>query len=82
MNVAFRGRALDNSLYVACARYAGTRKESRDIPYGYITNDYSGRIPSCPLGRAYVVDPYGHGLADTGYTGGGVATAVTDRKRL
>ncbi len=62
-------RALDFTVYQAVARYA--RKES-----GWITNNYDGRIFGCELGRAYICDPDGYGIADTGKIGGGVATAT------
>lgn len=68
-------RAVDFSVYQAVARYA--RRQA-----GWITNNYDGRIFGCELGRAYVCDPDGYGLADTGKTGGGVATAVIPVSRL
>jgi predicted amidohydrolase len=68
-------RAVDFAVYQAVARYA--RKEP-----GWITNNYEGGIFGCELGRAYVCNPDGDGLADTGLTGGGVAIASIPADQL
>jgi len=65
---ALRGRAVQNGLCYAVARYAG--KEG----YGGYANSFSWTA-SWPLGRAQVFLRDGHTVADSGH-GGGVAVAA------
>ena len=73
ITLALQGRAVNNRLYYAVARYAG--KEG----YGGYPNAFSWTA-TWPLGRAQVFDPDGHTLADSGHAGGvAVATIPADR---
>jgi len=72
--LALQGRAVGNGLYVAVARYAG--KEG----YGGYRDQFSWTA-SWPLGRAQVLDPDGHTVADSGHAGG-VAVATIPASRL
>ncbi|HUT91028.1 MAG TPA: carbon-nitrogen hydrolase family protein [Thermoguttaceae bacterium] len=74
ITLAIQGRAVDNRLYYAVARYAG--KEG----YGGYPNQFSWTA-TWPLGRAQVFDPDGHTLADSGHEGG-VAVATIPASRL
>ncbi len=69
-----RGRASQNHLYYAVARYAG--KEG----YGGYADRFSWTA-SWPLGRAQVFDRDGHTIADSGHAGG-VAMAVIPAPNL
>lgn len=71
---ALRGRAVQNGLHYAVARYAG--KEG----YGGYYNRFSWTA-TWPLGRAQVFDPDGHTIADSGHRGG-VAIATVPASRL
>jgi N-carbamoylputrescine amidase len=66
--LAIQGRAVDNRVAYAVARYAG--KEG----YGGYPNRFSW-TGTWPLGRAQVFDSDGHTLADSGHSGG-VAVAT------
>jgi predicted amidohydrolase len=74
ITLAIQGRAVDNRLYYAVARYAG--KEG----YGGYPNQFSWTA-TWPLGRAQVFDADGHTLADSGHAGG-VAVATIPATRL
>ncbi len=74
ITLALRGRAIDNRLHYAVARYAG--KEG----YGGYENRFSWTA-TWPLGRAQVFAPDGHTLADSGHRGG-VAVAAVPASRL
>ena len=74
ITLAVRGRAVQNSLYVAVARYAGKQG------YGGYSNRFSW-TGTWPLGRAQVFDRDGHTLADTGHRGG-VAIATVPAGRI
>jgi predicted amidohydrolase len=74
LSFALRGRAVQNGLHYAVAQYAG--KEG----YGGYANAFSWTA-SWPLGRAQVLDPDGHTLADSGHPGG-VALAAIPAARL
>jgi len=72
--LSLQGRAVDNGLYYAVARYAGKRG------YGGYPDAFSW-TGTWPLGRAQVFDPDGHTLADSGHAGG-VAVATIPTARL
>jgi len=74
ITLAVQGRAVDNRLHYAVARYAG--KEG----YGGYENRFSWTA-TWPLGRAQVFDPDGHTLADSGHAGG-AAVATVPASRL
>ena len=74
ITLALRGRAVQNALHYAVARYAGK------TGYGGYYNRFSWTA-TWPLGRAQVFDPDGHTLADTGHRGG-VAIATLPAARL
>ncbi|MCY3024219.1 MAG: carbon-nitrogen hydrolase family protein [Planctomycetota bacterium] len=61
--LALQGRAVDNNLSYAVARYAG-RKD-----YGGYRDTFSW-MATWPLGRAQVLDNDGHTRADSGHAGG------------
>jgi len=74
ITLSLQGRAVQNGLYYAVARYAGRA--------GY--GGYKDRFAwtgTWPLGRAQVLDPDGHTQADSGHAGG-VALAVIPAARL
>ena len=72
--LTLQGRAVENGLHYAVARYAG--KEG----YGGYRNAFSW-TGTWPLGRAQVLDPDGHTVADSGHAGG-VAVATIPAARL
>jgi len=74
ITVAIRGRAADNKVCYAVARYAGIGIYD-DQPYAFI---WTGKWP---LGRAQVFDPDGNTLTDSGY-GGGMAIATIATSQL
>ena len=74
ISYALRGRAVQNGLCYAVSRYAG--KEG----YGGYANRFSWTA-SWPLGRAQVLTPDGHTVADSGHTGG-VALAALPARQL
>jgi len=74
ITLSLQGRAVDNRLYYAVARYAG--KEG----YGGYPNRFSW-TGTWPLGRAQVFDPDGHTQADSGHRGG-VAVATIPASQL
>ena len=74
ITLSLQGRAVDNRVYYAVARYAG--KEG----YGGYESAFSWTA-TWPLGRAQVFDPDGHTLADSGHEGG-VAVATVPASRL
>ncbi len=74
ITLAIQGRAVDNRVHYAVARYAG--KEG----YGGYPKRFSW-TGTWPLGRAQVLDPDGHTLADSGHAGG-VAVATIPAGRL
>ena len=74
VTLALQGRAVQNRLHYAVARYAG--KEG----YGGYRDRFSWTA-TWPLGRAQVFDPDGHTLADSGHAGG-VAVATLPASRL
>ena len=68
-SLRLRGRAWQNGLFYAVARYAGKQ--------GY--GGYAGRFSwtgSWPLGRAQVLAKDGHSLADSGHAGGVALAAI------
>jgi predicted amidohydrolase len=71
---ALRGRAVQNQLFYAVARYAGKQG------YGGYADRFSWTA-SWPLGRAQVIDGDGHTLADSGHQGG-VAIATIPSAQL
>lgn len=73
-SLMLRGRAAENDLYQVVARYAGVRG------YGGYPDRFSWTA-SWPLGRAQVIAPDGHTIADSGHRGG-VALASIPRSRL
>ncbi|MFH1268105.1 MAG: carbon-nitrogen hydrolase family protein [Planctomycetota bacterium] len=74
ITLSLKGRAVDNRVYYAVARYAG--KEG----YGGYANRFSWTA-TWPLGRAQVFDTDGHTQADSGHEGG-VAVATIPASRL
>jgi predicted amidohydrolase len=74
ISLVLQGRAVQNGLYYAVARYAG--KEG----YGGYKDRFSWTA-TWPLGRAQLIDPDGHTQADSGHAGG-VALAAVPRDRL
>ncbi len=74
ISYALRGRAVDNGLCYAVARYAGKQG------YGGYASRFSWTA-SWPLGRAQVIGRDGHTIADTGHRGG-VALAAILRSQL
>lgn len=74
ITLALRGRAVQNGLHYAVARYAGRKG------YGGYADRFSWTA-SWPLGRAQVYAPDGHTLADSGHVGG-VAVASIPASRL
>ncbi len=74
ITLAVQGRAVNNGVYYAVARYAG--KEG----YGGYADRFSWTA-TWPLGRAQVFDSDGHTQADCGH-GGGVAVAAIPAARL
>ena len=74
ITLALRGRAVNNGLCYAVARYAGKQG------YGGYFKAFSWTA-TWPLGRAQVFDRDGHTIADSGH-GGGVAIATIPASRL
>ena len=74
ISLSLRGRAVDNGLHYAVARYAGREG------YGGYKAAFSWTA-TWPLGRAQVIGPDGHTLADSGHAGG-VAVATIPAGRL
>jgi len=74
ITLALRGRAVQNGLHYAVARYAGREG------YGGYRDKFSWTA-TWPLGRAQVFDPDGHTIADSGHKGG-VAIATIPAARL
>ena len=74
MQGTLRGRASQNRLFIAVARYAGKQG------YGGYSNQFSWTA-SWPLGRAQIYRPDGHTIADTGHKGG-VALATIPSAEL
>jgi len=74
VTLALRGRAVNNGVCYAVARYAG--KEG----YGGYRDRFSW-TGTWPLGRAQVLDRDGHTVADSGHSGG-VAVATIPATRL
>jgi predicted amidohydrolase len=73
-DAAFRGRAINTGIYFACARLAGKKE--------FQPSNYDNRILGSPLGRAMIVDRFGHSLAESGYEGGmAIASLPLDRWR-
>lgn len=72
--LALQGRAVDNRLYYAVARYAGKKD------YGGYRDTFSW-MATWPLGRAQVFDTDGHTVADSGHAGG-MALATIPAERL
>jgi len=69
-----QGRAVQNDLHIAVARYAGKQG------YGGYKDAFSW-TGTWPLGRAQVFDPDGHTVADSGHAGG-IAIASIPAARL
>jgi predicted amidohydrolase len=74
ITLAIQGRAVQNGLHYAVARYAGKHG------YGGYDDAFSW-MGTWPLGRAQVFDADGHTIADSGHAGG-VALAVVPAMRL
>jgi predicted amidohydrolase len=74
ITLAIQGRAVDNGLHYAVARYAGLKG------YGGYDNAFSWTA-TWPLGRAQVFDTDGHTMADSGHAGG-LAVATIPAPRL
>ncbi len=73
ITLSLQGRAVDNGLHYAVARYAGLKG------YGGYDNAFSWTA-TWPLGRAQVFDSDGHTVADSGHAGGvAVATVLASR---
>ena len=73
VTLALQGRAVQNGLHYAVARYAGREG------YGGYRRAFSWTA-TWPLGRAQVLDRDGHTVADSGHAGGvAVATLPTSR---
>jgi predicted amidohydrolase len=72
--LTIQGRAVQNAVYYAVARYAGKQG------YGGYRDSFSW-TGTWPLGRAQVFDPDGHTVADSGHAGG-VALASVPAARL
>lgn len=72
--LSLQGRAVDNGLHYAVARYAGLKG------YGGYDNAFSWTA-TWPLGRAQVIDADGHTVADSGHAGG-AAVATLPAARL
>jgi predicted amidohydrolase len=71
-DAAFRGRAVSTGIYFACARLAGKKE--------FQPSNFDNRILGCPLGRAMIVDRFGHSVAESGYEGGmAIASLPLDR---
>ena len=73
-SLTLRGRAAENGLFLAVAQYAGEKG------YGGYADQFSWTA-SWPLGRAQVLGPDGHTVADSGHRGG-VALATIPRSQL
>jgi len=69
ITLALRGRAVDHRLYYAVARYAGK------AGYGGYPAAFSWTA-TWPLGRAQVIAPDGHTVADSGHGGGPAVAAI------
>jgi len=69
ITLSLQGRAVDNSVYYAVARYAG--KEG----YGGYPTSFSWTA-TWPLGRAQVFGPDGHTVADSGHAGGAAVATI------
>lgn len=74
ITLSLQGRAVDNGLHYAVARYAGLKG------YGGYETAFSWTA-TWPLGRAQVFDSDGHTVADSGHAGG-VAVATVPASRL
>ncbi len=72
--ISLQGRAIDEQVYLAVARYAGKQG------YGGYKDTYSW-TGTWPIGRAQVIAPDGHLVADSGHAGG-VAVATIPSARL
>jgi len=73
VTLLLRGRALQNGLFCAVARYAGKQG------YGGYRDRFSWTA-SWPLGRAQVFDPDGQTRADSGHEGGLAVASIPARQ--
>ena len=69
ITLCLRGRAVDNRVYYAVARYAGKQG------YGGYENRFSW-TGTWPLGRAQVFDADGQPIADSGHAGGAAVATI------